>query len=77
MCWSCAGCPLIYRTIISIYKIYSINNLIELKASCRGINSPSPSALFELYLATEIPITFPNLSNKGPPLFPGEMDASA
>ena len=53
------------------------DNLIELKASCRGINSPSPSALFVLYLATEIPITFPNLSNKGPPLFPGEIEASA
>ena len=49
---------------------------MELKASFRGINSPSPSALLVLYLATEIPITFPSLSNKGPPLFPGEIEAS-
>ena len=39
-----------------------------------GIEKPKPSA--DLILAVFIPITSPLLFNKGPPLFPGLIEAS-
>ena len=62
--------------ILSKSYLFLRSTLRTFKASFIGINRFNPSDDDDAYFATAIPTTSPELLNKGPPLFPGEIAAS-